>query len=79
MSSPFLRGFPADFNVPGEFANSIEQYSNPVTNSKEEDRGARRASRKVDPDTLDFIYEHTKEGPNLQFRDSDHLDTKITV
>lgn len=30
-------------------------------------------------DLLDFIYEHTKEGPNLQFQDSEQLDTKITA
>lgn len=41
--------------------------------------GTTKVSRKVDKDTLDFIYEHTKEGPNLQFRDSEHLDTKITA
>lgn len=45
--------------------------------------GGDKGSRKDQDDgaygegALDFIYEHTKEGPNLQFHDSEQLDTKI--
>lgn len=41
--------------------------------------GDGRPPREADPETVDFIYEHTREGPNLQFQDSQHLDTKITA
>ncbi len=44
-------------------------------NSQEE----RRSARRWQEGTLDFIYEHTKEGPNLQFEDSKQLDSKITA
>lgn len=51
-----------------------------MPNASGDEGGGRRApKKKVDPETLDFIYDHTKEGPNLQFRDSEHLDTKITA
>jgi hypothetical protein len=39
--------------------------------------GRRPGRGRVREGTLDFIYEHTKEGPNLQFHDSEQLDTKI--
>ena len=32
-----------------------------------------------DEATLDFIYEHTKEAPNAQTRDSERLDVKLTA
>ena len=39
----------------------------------------RQDDRKVHEGTLDLIYEHTKEAPSLQLKDSEQLDTKINA
>jgi hypothetical protein len=50
-----------------------------MRSGSEDEQERPRTNRRWDERTLDFIYEHTKEGPNLQFEDSKQLDTKITA
>ena len=49
--------------------------SEPDSSARDDGRGAEEFGEGA----LDFIYEHTKEGPNLQFHDSEQLDTNTLV